>query len=56
MTTVVIAHRLDTIRNADKIIVLKEGVISEIGNHESLLQNNGIYAGLINEYNANRDK
>lgn len=34
MTTIVIAHRLDTIRNADKIMVVKDGRIIEQGNHE----------------------
>lgn len=43
----VIAHRLTTIRDADKIVVIKNGVLTEMGNHESLLQNypQGIYAG-----------
>jgi len=44
-TCIIVAHRLSTIRNADKIIVLKDGVIKEIGNHQQLLQNQGIYSG-----------
>ena len=45
-TTLVIAHRLSTIRSADQIIVLDRGEIVEIGNHNSLLQNCGLYADL----------
>lgn len=44
MTTVIVAHRLSTIRNCDKIFVLKDGILSEEGNHESLIEKNGIYA------------
>ena len=42
-TTIVIAHRLSTVRNADKIIVLSEGNIIESGNHNKLINNNNIY-------------
>ena len=45
-TVIVIAHRLSTIRNADKIFVLEDGEIAEIGNHESLLQKQGLYSKL----------
>ena len=47
-TSIVIAHRLSTIRNADLILVLKDGDIIEQGNHESLLAKNGFYAELYN--------
>lgn len=46
-TTLVIAHRLSTIQNADKIIVLDAGKIVEIGSHNELLNNNGLYKKLI---------
>lgn len=45
-TTFVIAHRLTTIKNAKRILVLTEDGIKESGSHEELLQKNGIYAGL----------
>ncbi|MFV4929182.1 ABC transporter ATP-binding protein [Lactobacillus delbrueckii] len=45
-TAFVIAHRLSTIRNADSIIVLKDGDIVEVGNHDSLMAKKGFYADL----------
>ena len=45
-TVITIAHRLSTIRDADDIIVLKDGVIAENGTHQQLLALNGVYAGL----------
>ena len=47
-TSFVIAHRLSTIRNADLILVMKDGDIVEQGNHDELLKINGIYANLYN--------
>ena len=47
-TSFVIAHRLSTIRNADLILVMKDGNIVEQGNHDELLKVNGIYANLYN--------
>lgn len=54
VTTIVIAHRLTTVRSADRIIVMKKGRIAEDGNHESLLRDypSGVYAKL----NADQDK
>jgi len=47
-TSLVIAHRLSTVRNADLICVLHEGEIVERGRHEELLALNGIYTKLYN--------
>ncbi|TGZ59833.1 hypothetical protein CRM22_008840 [Opisthorchis felineus] len=46
-TCVVVAHRLSTIRNADLILVLKNGVIWEAGNHDELVAKNGLYATML---------
>lgn len=46
-TTVVIAHRLGTIRNADKICVISSGCIAETGTHDELYAANGLYADLF---------
>ena len=43
-TTLVIAHRLSTIIDADKIIVLENGIIAEQGSHKELIKKNGLYA------------
>ena len=45
-TTFIIAHRLSTVQNADRIVVLKDGSIIEDGSHESLMKNNGFYRKL----------
>lgn len=47
-TSLVVAHRLSTIVNADLILVMKDGSIIESGNHKQLLENNGFYAKLFN--------
>jgi ATP-binding cassette subfamily B protein len=52
-TVIVVAHRLSTIRKADHIIVLKAGMIAEVGNHESLMENKRFYYELIqSQWNA----
>lgn len=45
-TTFIIAHRLFTIKNADKIIFMKDGDIREVGSHQELLDKNGLYASM----------
>jgi ATP-binding cassette, subfamily B, heavy metal transporter len=47
-TTLVIAHRLSTVINADEIIVLRQGEIAERGTHANLLEQNGLYASMWN--------
>jgi ATP-binding cassette subfamily B protein len=49
-TAILIAHRLSTVRSADRIIVLKDGEIIEQGNHESLMRSGGHYSELYNMY------
>ncbi|HLG47594.1 MAG TPA: ABC transporter ATP-binding protein [Reyranella sp.] len=46
-TTIVIAHRLSTVRDADQIVVLDEGRVAEIGTHSTLLMKGGLYARLV---------
>jgi ATP-binding cassette subfamily B protein len=46
-TTIIIGHRISSVRSADQIIVLEEGSIAERGNHDSLLATNGLYADLF---------
>ena len=45
-TTIVVAHRLSTVKNADEILVIENGKITERGNHESLVESGGLYAEL----------
>lgn len=45
-TTILISHRVSTLKNADRIIVLKDGTIAESGTHDSLIKLNGIYADI----------
>ena len=47
-TTLVIAHRLATVRNADRIVLVEDGKILEQGTHQELLEKNGGYAKLYN--------
>ena len=52
-TLLVIAHRLNTIRDADNIIVIKEGNIAEQGTHNELIALNGIYKNMVELQNKN---
>ena len=53
-TLLVIAHRLNTIRDADNIVVIKEGNIAEQGNHEDLMNSNGIYKNMVELQEKNK--
>ncbi len=46
-TTIVIAHKLSTVRNADAIVVIKDGYVDAIGKHEELIQSNKLYKDII---------
>lgn len=46
-TTIVIAHRLSTVKNANRIAVIDNGNIIELGSHDELMENNGFYAALV---------
>lgn len=52
-TTFIIAHRLLTIKNADKIIFMKDGDIREVGSHQELIQRNGLYADMYLSASSN---
>lgn len=49
-TSLIIAHRLSTLRDADEILVLDDGEVAERGTHDELLQGDGLYAGLVSIY------
>jgi ABC-type multidrug transport system fused ATPase/permease subunit len=57
ITTIVIAHRLSTIKNADKIVVINNGVLAEMGNNDELLAKhpNGIYASFVEKQKSSED-
>jgi len=49
MTTIIISHRISTVKNCDQIIVLDDGQIVEQGSHDALLQRDGLYAELYSK-------
>ncbi|MEB2778198.1 ABC transporter ATP-binding protein [Algoriphagus sp. D3-2-R+10] len=52
-TVIIISHRLSTIKNADQILVLNDGLISELGSHDQLIKLNGLYFNLYTQQNIN---
>ena len=54
-TNIIIAHRISTVRHADHIVVLEEGRVAEYGNHESLLEMQGIYADMYEKQQLEED-
>lgn len=55
-TTLIIAHRMSTIKNADKIIILNNGEVAEIGTHSTLMSGGGLYYNLYNAQKQTDDK
>ena len=54
-TVIMIAHRLSTVTNADRIYVLKDGTVAESGSHKELTAQEGVYAHMWEEYNKSVD-
>merc|ERR1711997_533087 len=55
-TTITIAHRLSTIMNSDNILVLVDGKVKEFGNHQQLMEEQGVYAALVNAQSLVEEK
>ena len=51
-TTLIVAHRLTTIQNADQIVVVDKGVIVQVGGHDQLVRESGLYSSLYQEISA----
>ena len=54
-TVIMIAHRLSTVTNADKIYVIKDGKAAESGKHNELVEQNGIYSRMWKEYQSSAE-
>ena len=54
-TVIMIAHRLTTVRRADRIFVMKDGTVTETGTHDELVQSGGLYASMWKEYRTSVD-
>merc|ERR1712198_170540 len=55
-TTITIAHRLNTIKNSDNILVLVDGKVKECGNHQQLMEQQGVYSALVNAQSLVNEK
>merc|ERR1712062_582617 len=55
-TTITIAHRLNTIKNSDQILVLVDGKVKECGNHQQLMEQQGVYSALVNAQSLVNEK
>ena len=55
-TTLVIAHRLSTVRNADKIVAMEAGIVREVGSHAELMVKEGLYYSLVNRQMAGKEQ
>jgi ATP-binding cassette subfamily B protein len=53
-SVIVVAHRLSTVQRADKIAVVSDARITEIGSHDELIAMNGHYAALVNNWNKSQ--
>ena len=51
----IIAHRLSTVRSADRIVVMDRGQLAEAGSHEALMHHNGLYANLVRQATGKGD-
>jgi ABC-type multidrug transport system fused ATPase/permease subunit len=49
-TTIIIAHRLSTLREADRLLVIDNGQLVETGNHEQLIKTDGVYAKMVDSF------
>ena len=54
-TTIIIAHRLSTVRSADRIAVVEGERIAELGSHRELMEKNGLYTGLVRAQEIERE-